>query len=257
MPRNIVPLQVALSALVLSACATPYIPPSGPTPPAWAGAFGVRPVPNSFHFVEGRRGPGDAVAESRMVLARTGVVAETVETKTPYGGQLLIPAGTPVFAANYTLRTNYGQIAQKTDPIEWCALLPHGKDGKRPTEETVCLFYENDHQARYMDGYGIGGYRFDPWLGTASGMAGPLPRIIEQPVDFHADIRAVVRIGKVAKGGVKFEELTVDGATSSQVEKAYTVHWDATGHIVLHIGGRTAVLTPTEDYAAVTLAVQP
>ena len=235
MRRILVVLALALGA---AGCATPYRPPASPPPPPWVGASGMEAV-KPPKVTPGLKHAGDAVMSSELRFVRTGVLAETVETKTAFGGVMILPKGSMAYAANYTLfvGSTYTPLtnAQKlNDPVEWCVVVANGFDGKRPGSQTACIFYETPERSRYMEDFIVGGYAFDPLItiGDASGMAGPTPQIIEQPVDFGVRITREIRVMKVDPKGVRIGVVLSDG-TNIRIKEQRLLHWSAAGEASL------------------------
>ena len=221
-------LAITLTVL-LEGCATPYRPPTEPPPAEWTGDSGFEVQADTIKVYEGARRPRDVLIEYGVQFRRTAVVLETVQTKDAYGRDFILAEGTKLFATNFTLTSQTGvwgnkQLRQSVDPIEWCAVLPHGVDGKQADSDTACLFWESPTQARYMQDFRNGGYRFNPeFIGTA-GMPGPVPKIKVQPVDFGVAIVAQVRLVKVNAKRVELEVVMSDG-TSERRTELNTLTW--------------------------------
>lgn len=173
-----------------------------------------------------------------VAFVRTGVLAETVQLKSAYGGAMIFPKGSKAYATNYTLFVGYGvptQNAQKSiNPIEWCIIAADGFDGKKGGPQTACAFWENFETARYMQDYGVGELSFEPTIdiGDASGTAGPVPKIIEQPVDFGVKLMRELKIVKVEPKGVTVAATLTDGA-KSRTRDYRTLRWSKTGEVRL------------------------
>jgi hypothetical protein len=215
-------------AVVFTACATEYIPPREMPPANWLGDSGVANIAGTERVFEGPLGVDGVVAERQLHLMRTGTMTGTVQTKTPYGKDLIIPAGTKVFAENWTLMqgTIYGVGGkrQENDPIEWCAPLDHGTDGKSKESMTVCMFWETPERARYMESSLIGGYQFQPLITQTSGMPGPMPVIEDKAVDFGKALKFQMRISKITPTGFLLQDILTDGS-HTKVKKSTTVSW--------------------------------
>jgi TonB family protein len=186
-------------------------------------------VPGTVKVHEGTRRPGDVLIEYGLKPRRTAVVVETVRTKSAYGKDFIIPEGTRLFAENFTLVTREGWAGQKQnkqaiDPIEWCAVLPHGVNGKQAGSDTACVFWEGPTQARYMQEFGNGGFGFRPRMFGTSGMPGPVPKIKVQPVDFGVEIVSQLRVAKVSSKRVELEVVLTDGTSEQRVDQA-TLAW--------------------------------
>jgi hypothetical protein len=207
-------------SIALSGCASTYQPPRTPPPAQWTGVSGLENV-GAPKALPGLKHAGDAFAAANVRFLRTGVLAETVETKTAFGGTMTLPKGSKAFATNYTLyvSANYGpsKNAQPTnDPIEWCVITPNGFDGKKAGSETACIFWEGPERSRYMQDYVVGGFAFAPYvdIGDAAGMPGPTPVFIEQPVDFGVPLTRELRILKVDAKTVRIGVVLSDGNKS-------------------------------------------
>jgi hypothetical protein len=210
--------------LTMTACATAYIPPSVPAPQNWQGVFGIEEISGSDRLKEGVIGADGVVSESRLRFLRTGTIAATVQTKTAYGDDLIIPGGTKLFALNWTLTSSYGSTLQKNDPIEWCAWLPGGAGGKNKNPINVCLFWESATRARYMDTARRDGYPYSPIIIQSSGMPGPMPEIIDMPVDFGVDLRRQSRVSKISDKGFLLQYVETDG-THVKVLSSENIRW--------------------------------
>lgn len=215
----------------VAACATDYRPPSEPAPPPWNGESGFEAKPSTVVRKEGRFGPGDTLIEYDVRFSRTGVIAETVQTKTAYGGDLILPEGTKVYATDYTLfrsgtYTRTVNLQEENNPVEWCAVLPHGVGGKDDKPEAVCLFWESESTARYIRTYG--GFPYKPLLFGAAGMPGPVPLIIEQDVDFGVQLKKQYRIRKIKRKGIQIDLVLTDGSGHSRLSSKLA-KWDANG----------------------------
>jgi hypothetical protein len=249
---------LALVLLVsLQGCATSYRPPAQQPPEEWTGVAGWEVLASTIKVHEGARRPGDTLMEYEVRPRRTAVVLETVQTKTAYGKDFIIPEGTKLFAENFTLVTRGGwwgekEIKQSVDPIEWCGVLPHGTDGKQKGADTACLFWEGPTQARYMQQYKDGGFAFSPRMHDTSGMPGPVPKIKVQPVDFGVQILSKVRIVKMSPRRIELEFLRTDGASEQRLELR-TLNWKegrkaSYGNIAAQFD-----LTASPDYTSVDL----
>ena len=201
----------AVVVCVLAGCATPYRPPSEPAPPSWTGEAGVR-VTGPVTFNSGTFEEGAVIGEYPIEFVRTGVIRETVQTKTAFGADFILPAGLPVYAMDFELyssRAGYVQRDGKENPIEWCGVLPNGTDGQGEQPVGFCLFWETSERARYMQIY-----RSFPYLPTgmdSSGMPGPMPIIDEQPVDFGVVLTNKVVISKLTKKWCTITTYVTDG----------------------------------------------
>lgn len=227
-------------AILLAACATPYLPPLDPPPPAWDGAFGYTPIEEPV-LREGVLHAGDAIISQGVAYLRTGVIAQTVETKGAFGGPLILPKGARAYATNYGL-IEYGVVRQGwTDPVDWCVILDAGKDGLQTEPETVCLLYESPLQARYIETFDKGGFPFDPYLGEATGMAGPLPVIDEQPVDF-GPLRTELQVLEIKDGQLVLADVLTDGQGKRILERRRH-RLGKSGALSLELAGRRVLIT--------------
>jgi hypothetical protein len=250
-------LNRLLPILVLgtAGCATQYIPPTVPPPALWDGEAGWQTDAHSLRVSEGIKRVGDVIVEHDAQLLRTGIVTETVRLKNAYGTDMIIPEGTKVFATNFTLMTGAQRVRQNIDPIEWCAVLPQGVDGKKLGAQTVCIFWENEQRASYNENYEVGGFSFSPLL-TPSGMPGPVPKIEDAPVDFGLRFTRRLRIAAMTNETVTLEIVYHDGTNSGHAEpKTYNLKPDGT--MVYAIGEDAVIVTPAADRKTAEVKLQP
>ncbi|HEX6858874.1 MAG TPA: hypothetical protein VF138_01555 [Caulobacteraceae bacterium] len=232
-----------VAAISLVGCATPYQPPRTPPPAAWDGPFGFEPSGPPKIFTGVRRA-GEPIASVPVRLVRTGLVAETVETRGAYGGPLILPKGAKAYATNYSLAGGYSArpmqgIDKLPDPIEWCVLLEAGKDGKQAESETVCLFYETPMRARYMETFDKGGFPIQPLIIGTSGVPGPIPTFEEQPVDF-GPLRQELQIREIKNGRMELDIVLTDGKGRRIFDRQRT-----NGSAAFKWGGAALVLSPS------------
>jgi hypothetical protein len=251
-------LSIMLIATGLTACATPYRPPTEPPPAQWTGASGWEPVAGTQKIYEGTHKQGDVLFEFVLKPRRTGTVVETVQTKTAYGKDFIIPKGTPVFAENFTLVTHGGwtgkEIKQPIDPIEWCAVLPHGTDGKQTGSDTACLFWEGPNQARYMQDYRNGGFGYNPAYYDTSGMPGPVPQINDTPVDLGVEVKQQLRIVKLDDRRIEMQSYLTDGTSDRQISRERPAYWGKSRSIKFTVGDMKFQLAPAGDPTTVQFA---
>jgi TonB family protein len=244
-------------AFGLASCATPYIPPAAPAPPSWMGAHGMERIPGTLQKFDGRRQAGDIILENDVRFVRTGIIAQTVKTSDPYGRDIILPEGTKVYATNYTLSRS--GVKQENDPIEWCAVLPDGLNGMQKSSQTVCLFWESALRARYIEDFRVGGFAFAPFIdgrGDVVGVPGPVPEIIEKPVDFGVTIKSFFRIARIDRSGVRIDYVLSDGS-NERLERSLNAPWDKNKMIVLGDDVESAIFRPLEDFRAVSVVVFP
>ncbi len=251
-------LTVSSIILVLQACATSYRPPTEPPPPEWIGASGWEIVPGSQKTYEAPRGEGDVFIEYVLKPRRTGTVLDAVRTKSAYGKDLIIPKGTLVFAENFTLVTQGGwagneQNKQEIDPIEWCAVLPRGIDGKQSGSQGVCLFWESPMQARYMEDFTVGGFGYDPDMYGTSGTPGPVPQIDVSPVELGVEVRSQLRIVQLDDKRIEIQEFLTDGSSEKQKGRDRPVWWRGQKILSLEYAGIKYECIASDDYRTVQL----
>ena len=251
-------LTVILTVLGLQACATSYRPPTEPPPPEWTGESGWEIVAGSQKNYEGLRREGDVLIEYVLKPRRTGTVVDTARTKTAYGKDLIIPKGTRVFAENFTLVTQGGwagnqQNKQMIDPIEWCAVLPRGTDGKQSGSQGVCLFWESPTQARYMEDYAIGGFGYDPEMYGTSGMPGPVPQIDASPVELGVEVRSQLRIVQLDDKRIEIQEFLTDGSSEKRKSRDRPMLWRGQKMLSLEYAGIKYECIASDDYRSVQL----
>jgi hypothetical protein len=240
-------LAVALLT-VLAGCTAPYRPPTVTPPEEWMGSSGWTVKSDGIKVLEGVRREGDVLLEYSMTFARTAVVLETVQTHNPYGHDFVIPAGTKLFAMNFTLKGG-----QAIDPIEWGAVLPHGVDGKQKGSDTVCVFWETPTRARYKRDDREGGVAFNPHMVVAGGVAGPVPRIEVQPVDFGVEIVSRLRVVKIDEKQIELETVMSDGSSEERTESR-TLRWDGGGKASYENVIGQFNLTASDGYSSVQFA---
>jgi hypothetical protein len=250
-------MLIAVSAIVwLQACATPYRPPTEPPPPEWTGPSGWDVDPGSQKIHEGPRGNGDVLIEYVLKPRRTGTVVEAVQTKSAYGKDIIIPKGTRVFAENFTLVTQTGwagqkQVEQVIDPIEWCAVLPRGIDGKQAGSQGICLFWESPAQARYMEDYTIGGFGYAPAVYGTTGMPGPVPQIDATAVDLGVEVRSQLRIVRLDDKRIEIQEILTDGSAQKQQGRERPVYWRGQRTLSFEYAGAKFEVVASDDYGSV------
>ena len=248
---------IAVSAVLwLQACATQYLPPTQPPPPEWTGASGWDVAPGSQKTYEGTRGNGDVLIEYVLKPRRTGTVVEAVQTKSAYGKDIIIPKGTRVFAENFTLVTQAGwagqkQVEQSIDPIEWCAVLPRGIDGKQAGSQGICLFWEGPTQARYMEDFATGGFGYAPTMYSTTGMPGPVPQIDATPVDLGVEVRSQLRIVRLDDKRIEIQEVLTDGSAEKQQGRERRVYWRGKKTLSFEYAGAKFEVVAADDYRSV------
>jgi len=241
---------VLLVSLLCSACTTHrYIPPKVEPPALWSGRSGWIWDGDSARVSEGTRRSGETFIEHDARLRRTGIIQESIQMKNAYGKDLIIPAGTKAFAANYTLMQGT-RSAQAIDPIEWCVYLPRGVDGWQKGAETVCIFWESETQARYDQDFQVGGFVFHPNLYAPVGVRGVVPKIQPADVDFGFKFTRQIRVAKISKSGVRIETALSDGTSSKRIESE-DLKWGPDGTLAYAFGGIAVILEPSKDFKAV------
>ncbi len=235
-------------AAAAAACATPYRPPQTPPPVLWTGVSGLEPAGPSTAD-SGRMREGAIFFSTPVHFRRTGVLARTVRTKTAYGGDMVLPEGSKAYATNYTLYVGSAysapeNVQTEVDPVEWCVIAEQGFDGRGAGSQTACIFWEGPERARYMQDYTTGGFAFAPYvdIGSASGMTGPVPEILEQPVDFGVQITREARVLKVEKRGVRVG-IVLSDRNKHRVMEQNLVRWGST----LALGGKLFRFQPVAD----------
>jgi len=241
--------MLLLATLCLGSCAQRYHQPSTPPPSAWSGAFGLEMVPGTLKVNAGTLRVGDVLIEHEARFKRTGIVVATVKIKDAFGGDFILPQGALAYAMNYSVR---GPIASKIDPIEWCVILPHGINGKDTEPETVCVFWESDNRASYVETYIHDRRPFQTWFYDMHGMPGPVPVIAEQPVDFGKKFWFQLRILKIEDDGFRLEEVYSDGKTRTDVNGLPFQKWPGKGNaITLKTFGQTLTVSAAGDFKSV------
>lgn len=183
---------VALMASV-SACASTYRVPREEAPPEWredGKPIGFMPIEGSAKSFPGNHKEHGVIMEFAVENERTAIITNTLEWTGPFGGSNIIPAGSPAYARQFSLRmsSNYGSYFGKdmnayNNPIEWC--VPRFDKG-----DAVCIFWEGSDRARYIDT--SGGTPLNASPTSPSGMVGPMPQVQEQAVDFGHQMKIQV-----------------------------------------------------------------
>jgi hypothetical protein len=242
-----------LLALFTAGCATNYVPPQAPLPALWDGESGWRVDAHSLRLNEGVKRVGEVIVEHDAQLERTGLIMETVRLRNAYGTEMIIPEGAKAFATNFTLTTGPRRVAQEINPIEWCAFLPQGINGKKPGPQSVCIFWENEQRARYTEAE-VGEFAFQPGL-PPTGMPGPVPKIEEAPVDFGLHFTRRLSVGTVTDETITLEITFSDGTTSSHPVRE-TYNWKQDGTLVYLLGEDAIVLTRSADRKTVDVRLR-
>lgn len=193
-------LVLAASAAGLTACASTYQVPVEEAPPEWRDdgtKLTLTAVDGTAEAFGGDvMSKGDVLLQFEVENLRTGIIEDAVSWKSPYGVEQSLPAGTPVYARQFSLsmqRTyNYvptgpaRNLNALNNPIEWCA--PRENDA-------VCIFWEGPEKARYIASSGAVPQSVS--LTSANGMEGPVPTIIEQEVEFDRPLEARYLITRI------------------------------------------------------------
>ncbi len=199
------------SLLILSACATPYVPPAlTSTPPAvWSGTASISKLADSPGYSFGIKKVGDNIYEEWSETTRNGFIADEIHYRNPFGKEIIVPAKTIVHAEQLSvtrvttyggIRTGQTNLNQEIDPIEWCFKLE---------KQASCIFWEGETRARYIDMYPLSQRIFFGF--NANGMIGPMPKIEEAKVDFGGPIRFYERIEKIDNNGIQINTYSKDG----------------------------------------------
>jgi hypothetical protein len=248
---------IVAAACALAACATPYRPPREPAPPLWSGEVGLGPVEGSSPRAgSGEIGVGGVVFERDLGYLRTGAITADVAYRSPYGREIVIPAGTPVFGQQYSLMvtsTLNGVPVGETrnanagnDPIEWCT-PPHGGKG-------VCIFGTGPDSAHFIDT--VGDTPLAIRMTGATGMSGPLPAIVEGPTDLGSPIVQHVVVGALDAEGVTLRAVVMDGDRLADEGTPYRRSWDAGGQAMAVLDGVGFRITVVDEEAGVPTRVR-
>ncbi len=250
-------IVMATAIVTLCGCATSYQPPTVPPPADWTGASGWEKVPGTEKYFEGARRHGDVLIEETLRPRRTGLVTAEARTKTAYGKEFIIPKGTKVWAENFTLVHRSGwagqkEVQQAIDPIEWCAVLPNGPDGKQEGSDTVCLFWEGPTQARWMQEYRNGGFGYLPRQYGTSGMQGPVPAIEDSSVDLGVEIKWQLRIARLDNSRLEIESVWSDGTSAQRDGPEVSEYWRKSKLLTFELGDNTKLaFVASDDYSNV------
>ncbi len=247
-------LILTLSILIV-ACASPYIPPKAIPPTQWAGEAKFEYQRSTVTTGGSKLVVGDTALKGIVNFSRMAVISEDAETSTAFGGRLIFPKGMPVWGIQYTNfildRKESDMVDSQADnnPIEWCGVLPKGSDGKAEEPEIYCLFWEAKNQARYIKGYfNKDSIKYIPSYISKSGMAGPMPKIIEINEDLGVSLESELTVMKINKAGIKLLE-TLRSGEQVRKYKDYYWRWSDSENIHEHMGLRFKLI-PSKDFAS-------
>lgn len=226
---------IALALCCAGCGGTPYLPAQTQPPPLWSGESGWRTEFSTLRVNNGQQQTGAVIVEHDVSLARTGIVKQTVNAKEGRGNPIVVPAGSKVFARNFTLMRQ-GRSLQTFDPIEWCVVLP----------ETVCISWENATRAHYAPTSRQGGFAFLPSPDFFNGVRGPMPEIEEGPVDFGVRFKKQVRLVELSDTKVTLETIYSDG-THAQRSRVDSYKWEIANQMFMQTEDYTVMLTRGAD----------
>jgi hypothetical protein len=238
-------------ALLLTGC-TPYRPSAESPPPTWSGASGLETVPGTLRTHSGVLKEGDALFERELRFVRTGVIGETIKVRPPLSGDLIIPEGTKAFAINY--KFTGGTQRTTADPVEWFVVLPKGS-GVNTDMETVYLFWQDSQTVLYNRSLLAPQTPFDAHMKDPGGTPGPLPLILEKPVEFGRKITGTLRIAHVSQDGIVLEGVVSDGGPSPAITKWDLKKWEPGNKATLPLFGTVLSIVAAPDFRSVSVEI--
>lgn len=222
--------------------------PEARLPSMWDGPHGWQLDDSSIQVNEGTQPAGAILIEQGVQLVRTGTLKREVGVKTP-SGRVRIPEGTKAFATNITSASWHS-----LNPIEWCFVLPDGRDRNQSKAETVCISWHDQHRSRYHTDVDSGLF-FLP-RAARGWTTSEIPRVEEGPVDFGAPLTEQIRLVKLTDKDVTLETLLSDG-TNVGGAKVTTREWSSSGTLTYFSGTHSVSLTKTADNQAVEVRRLP
>lgn len=217
-------------------------------PPLWTGKSGWQVDAKSIRVQEGTQAVGAVIAEHDVSLQRTGTLKQTLRLVDAAGDEMIIPEGSKAYAINLKLIKD-GASVHEADALEWC-VVPSNATGRVP--ETVCIFWEGAHQARYDQYIRTNGIAFQPVQAARTGMPGPMPEIVEGPVDFGVQFKQQLRIAEIGDQGVLLETILSDGTHVSPVKKQ-KYDWEEGDTVTYKNANDVIALTKAADGKSVSV----
>lgn len=247
---------LATTALGLTACGSTYVPPQEPAPAIWQGKSGVKITGDTYELFPGTLKKGQIFAQTEVSNIRTGRLVEPVTytsgaAVTTVNKSLTLPAGTPLYARQFTQKTtryvNYkptSTTVQRSDrnPIEWCAERPNG-------EGSVCIFWQDPETAFYLEERN--GSPISPALTRTVGAKGPMPEIAEDAdVEFSSELKLALKVADITKKHILIQHLigskVEDDFKGSRINYQRKM-WSPDGTAVLKMAGGEFNLTAVRD----------
>ncbi|MEP6343854.1 MAG: hypothetical protein ABJ275_11125 [Maricaulaceae bacterium] len=112
-------IYTSISGLLLTACVTAAPPqPNLPAPPAFKGDAGWDAVKGETKLLSLTGNEDEVFMRQKVNFRRTGVLENDVTTKSIWGENVLLKAGSPMYASSYTDRSN---ISGGGYGIAWCS----------------------------------------------------------------------------------------------------------------------------------------
>lgn len=233
-------------AVAAVGCASTYVPPRERAPEAWYGGGGLMAAPGTVSLADGEVSVGETILSYHLTPARQGRLAQAVTYEGAYGGDITLPAGTPMISQQYSLvtQTTYGyvptgpQINQNAgnDPIEWCVA--------DMAVESVCAFWEAPDRARYVSVFRSSARIMRPF--STAGMAGPVPVIEEGEVDFGGPVIQRFLLESVDAEGLKIRSVLQDG-TVFQEQWSRNLRWTEQRNASTILEGAPLIFEPVGD----------
>lgn len=250
---------ILLTAVLAAGCASTYEVPRLRAPLEWTGRAGIQPVAETLEVFEGEHARDSVLLRWGVEHVRTGRLAQDAVYGHPDREQFTLPAGTPVYAMQFSMQqvTTYGgaETARRdlnagNNPIEWCAVPASGP--------TVCAFWESPEQALYIDA--PRGMPLIASIRSPVGRPGVVPVVTEEPVDFATPLMMEVRVGRVRERDVQLATQITDGTASQSVPGgglSPLLRWDSNGQArAFYFGGELQLeARPSERRAVGALAM--
>lgn len=239
---------LVMAALYSAACVAADEGPKAQPPPLWSGDSGWLIHGRSIRVYEGTQPIGALIVEHDMVLKRTGILKQSVHLRDAAGAEMNLPEGSRAFAAELALIEDGKQIAG-SNTIEWC-VVPTQASGSQP--ETICIFWEHEHGARYDQYLRPNGFAFMPVTRGRLDMRGPVPRIEEGPVDFGVQFKHQRRVVELGERDITIETIYTDG-THIKSEQREKHDWANSDQFMMDAGDDLVELTRAADGKSVNV----
>ena len=213
-----------------------------PVPALWSGASDLEPIPGSAMSKLGEVKAGDVLAKVNKRPVRTARLMADYHFRAE-NWNLLIPAGTPLYAARFVIIQQAGSAPspqRRADDVHWCVAA------KVPP--LVCFRWSGP------DNVEIAGVLGDMMFGRTPNswyFRAPEPLLKEQPVTFDEPYEETQTLKTIADAGVVVTQRYRQGAGGWSYDS--TIKWDES---TWRSSGGNMRLQPVRDAAgAVTGAL--